>query len=148
MACFLIGHIFYILSFGFFVVGNFVNFLLFGILLIILILLISVITIPKFKNGLGDMKIPVLVYMNIIILMHVFTILRLSVLKIYCPCFCLVYIGSIFFILSDSLIALDQFGESKVHSVQFYIDLTYILGQFLIVQGVILTGYPLFPCFN
>jgi uncharacterized membrane protein YhhN len=70
--------------------------------------------------------------------MHISAIFRLAAFDIHCPCFFLVWIGSFLFILSDSLIAADKFDEN-INISPFYIMLTYILGQFLIAQGIIMT---------
>ncbi|MBN1801734.1 MAG: lysoplasmalogenase [Candidatus Lokiarchaeota archaeon] len=141
MVAFLLGHVFYIISFSLYLGGDILRFPVYGFLLVIPVIVLVIIAFPKFKKGLGSMKIPVFVYMGVIILMHVFALLRLSKLPgLYCPCFFFVYLGSFLFILSDSIIAIDQFGESKIKNMRLYIMITYILAQFFIVQGIILTG--------
>ncbi len=140
MGAFLIGHIFYIISFmlslGFSYIYN-----SFAIpLLLIPVIIIFYQLLPKIKDGLGEMKIPVYAYMVTILYMHFSAILRTTSFPLYCPCFLLVYVGSILFILSDAFIAYDEFNEANISKIKLYIMITYILAQFLIVQGILLTG--------
>ena len=141
MVSFLLGHIFYIISFILSMGTDIVLMSIAGPLLFIPVLVILYFTFPRFKDKMGDYKIPVYVYMVAILLMHVFAILRGTQYPLYCSCFILTYIGSILFILSDSLIAVDKFGEKKIPRIRSYIMETYILGQFLITMGVLLAGY-------
>ncbi|MFX1275803.1 MAG: lysoplasmalogenase [Promethearchaeota archaeon] len=140
MLSFLIGHVFYIIYFLSSLGINFMLFLISGPFLIIPVIIIIIVLLPKIKDGLGDMKIPVYVYMGVILFMHISAILRVTNFPLYCPCFLFVYIGSILFIISDALIAYDNFSEAKIPHVRVYIMITYILGQYLIIQGVLLSG--------
>jgi len=140
MASFLIGHVFYIISFLLSLGSSYIINSLAIPFLIIPVLIIIYKLLPKIKDGLGDMRIPVYVYMLTIVTMHFIAILRVTDFPLYCPCFLLVYIGSLLFIFSDALIAYDKFNESKILNIRFYIMLTYILGQFSIIQGILLTG--------
>ena len=140
MVAFLLGHIFYIIAFMLEIGDNIVSFPIWGLFFLIPVVLILVMTYPMFKNHLGDLKIPVHVYMLVILVMHIFTVLRVAAYDFFCVCFLLVWLGSLLFILSDSLIAIDTFNkEKKIPHGRIIIMLTYILGQFLIVQGVILS---------
>ncbi|MFX0187025.1 MAG: lysoplasmalogenase [Candidatus Hodarchaeota archaeon] len=140
MAAFLLGHIFYIISFLLSVGVNIIAFPIYGYVLLIPVIFILLLTFPKYKDHMGDLKIPVYIYMVAILTMHVTAILRLALFEIYCPCFFLVWFGSILFMISDSMIAIDTFNkEMKIPNIRIYIMLTYILGQFLIVQGVLLS---------
>ena len=138
MIGFLIGHIFYIIAFLLSIGENIINFPLWGLILILPVILILFLTFPKYKDYMGDLKIPVYVYMIAILFMHFTSILRLGAFDIFCPCFFLVYLGSLLFISSDSLIAIDTFKED-IEIPHFYIMLTYILGQFLIAQGILMS---------
>ncbi len=139
MVSFLLGHIFYIISF-LLSISN-ADFPLWGIVLFAPVIVILLFIYPKYKNNLGDMKIPVQIYMGAILLMHIFAVLRLTEFNFFSLCFIFVWIGSILFVLSDSLIAVNTFNEEiKISYIRVYIMLTYILGQFLIVQGVLLIG--------
>jgi uncharacterized membrane protein YhhN len=138
MAAFLIGHIFYIISFLMSVGGNLLAFPLWGILLILPAILVLFLTFPKFKDHMGELRIPVYVYIAVILFMHLSAILRLAAFDLLCPCFILIWIGSILFILSDSMIAVDTFNDD-IEISHFYTMLTYIIGQFLITQGILMS---------
>ena len=140
MLSFMLGHIFYIISFTLYIGVDMILFPVLGLLLFLPTLIILYFTFPRFKDKMGDMKIPVMVYMGVIMTMNLFTIFRLSKIGLFCPCFFLTYLGSVLFILSDSLIAVNIFDDKKVKNVRIYIMVTYILGQFLIAQGVLMTG--------
>lgn len=137
MVSFLLGHVFYIIAFLMKIGTNFLFFVIFGPILLIPVIIILLLTFPKYKNSLGDMKIPVFVYMGAILFMHVSAILRVTYYSILSTYFMLVYLGSIFFIFSDSLIAINEFSDRKVPNIRVYIMSTYILGQFLIAFGMI-----------
>ncbi len=87
-----------------------------------------------FTHGLpAEMRIPVAVYVTVIALMAAQAWGRRSVLG-DTPCLH-VAIGASFFMLSDSLIALDRFVQ-PVPFAMFWILATYYVAQFLIVQGM------------
>ena len=138
MVGFLIGHIFYVIAFLLSIGGHLMSFPLWGILLLFPYIIILLLIFPRIKDHMGELKIPVYVYMAVILFMHFSAILRLAAFDIFCPCFLLVWIGSILFILSDSLLAIDNFNDN-IEIPPFYTMLTYILGQFLIAQGIIMT---------
>ena len=52
--------------------------------------------------------------------------------------FILVFTGSVFFVLSDSMIAINKF-QTEFPKASFIIVATYILAQYLILRGVLLT---------
>ncbi len=136
MASFLLGHVFYIIVFLLSIGPNLIFILLAPILLIPSILILLK-TFPVFKDTLGDFKIPVYVYMVVIMLMHFTAILRVSINGLICTRFFFVYIGSILFIFSDSYIAVNEFSEKKIKNVKILIMSTYILAQFCITLGMI-----------
>ncbi|MHA2326040.1 MAG: lysoplasmalogenase, partial [Promethearchaeota archaeon] len=111
MGSFLINQIFYIVSF-FLSVTDYTAFNSWGIFLLGPAILILVFTVPRFIQKTEDMKIPVLVYMVAIFLMHIAALLRIA--EFQGLSFILVYVGSISFIISDSSIAVDKWaGEFK-----------------------------------
>ncbi|MFX1393019.1 MAG: lysoplasmalogenase [Promethearchaeota archaeon] len=141
MAAFLLGHVFYIISFLLSIGANIVNFPIYGFVLLIPVIFIILLTFPKYKDHMGDLKIPVYIYMVTILTMHVSAILRLALFEFSCPCFFLVWFGSILFIFSDSLIATDTFNkEMKIPHIRIYEMITYILGQFLITTGILISS--------
>ena len=138
MLAFFLGHIFYIISF-FFLITNILAFPLGGLLLFIPVILILILTYPKFRNHLDDLKLPVHGYLVVIFMMHISAVLLLAEFDLFSPCFFLIWIGSILFILSDALIAIDNFNEElEISHIRVIIMLTYILGQYLIAQGIML----------
>ena len=80
--------------------------------------------------GLGPMKVPVIVYTIVILAM------ALSALYRNAEGASLVLIGAILFVSSDSLLALNKFGE-PFPGARFWTMSTYILAQFLITTGMI-----------
>jgi uncharacterized membrane protein YhhN len=70
MSGFLIGHIFYIIAFLLSVGENLMNFPLWGLILILPVVLILYLMFPKIKDHMGELKIPVYVYMTAILFMH------------------------------------------------------------------------------
>ena len=86
------------------------------------------------KNGLGNMLIPVLVYMLVILIMATTAFWRKG--NVNKQSFYLVFIGALFFIFSDSLIALDKF-YIPITLARTGIIITYAFAQLLIVSGII-----------
>ena len=136
MIAFLANQIFYIISF-FLSISNITNFNPSGIFLLGPVLLILLFMLPRFINKAGEMKIPVLVYLIAILLMHVAAILRLAEFQ-GLP-FIFVYIGSISFIVSDSTIAVDKW-DKEIPNGRPIIMTTYILAQFYIILGVLFSA--------
>ena len=138
MGSFLINQIFYIISF-FLSITDYAAFNLWGLLLIIPALLILAFTVPRFINKTEDMKIPVLIYMGAILLMHISALLRFADARLLGLPFVLIFIGSLSFIFSDASIAVNKWdGEFK--NARLIILTTYILAQFYIVLGALLTS--------
>ena len=136
MIAFLINQIFYVISF-FLSISNITNFNPSGFFLLGPVLLILLFMLPRFINKAGEMKIPVLVYLVAIILMHFVAILRLA--EFQGLSFILVYVGSISFIFSDSKIAVDKW-DKEVPNGGPIIMTTYILAQFYITFGVLFSA--------
>ncbi len=91
---------------------------------------------------LGDLKIPVMIYALALTLMVLQSIFRLG--RTSSKSFWLVFFGAIFFMLSDSLLAINKF----YHPVSFpgvWIMSTYIAAVYLIAQGVIAHSNSSFP---
>ncbi len=138
MGSFLINQIFYIIAF-FLSITDYVAFNLWGLLLIIPALLILAFTVPRFINKTEDMKIPVLIYMVAILVMHISALLRMADPRLQGLPFVLIFIGSLSFIFSDASIAVNKWaGEFK--NARLIILTTYILAQFYIVLGALFTS--------
>ena len=85
------------------------------------------------KEGLGDLFISVIIYMFVILMMATTAFLREgSVSK---NSYNLVFLGAIFFIISDSLLALNKF-YSPLPLSGIWIMTTYSIAQLLIVLGL------------
>lgn len=85
------------------------------------------------KDGLGDMLIPVLVYLLVILIMAATAFIRKRSNR---NSYILIFAGAIFFMISDSLLALNKFHEPLPFS-NISIILTYALAQYFIVLGVL-----------
>ncbi|WP_438425788.1 lysoplasmalogenase [Aquimarina macrocephali] len=85
-------------------------------------------------SGLGDMLIPVIVYMIVILLMSNASYLREK--RVSQMSFLMVFIGSLFFMISDSILAFTMFYQSLPMS-NIWIMTTYAAAQLLIVCGVL-----------
>lgn len=84
--------------------------------------------------GLGDMLIPVMVYMIVILLMSNASYLREK--RVSQMSFLMVFIGSLFFMISDSILAFTMFYQPLPMS-NIWIMTTYATAQLLIVCGVL-----------
>lgn len=103
------------------------------LLLIILLLIFSSVLFYFLKDGLGDLLLPVLVYMFVILLMVISAFSRKgSVPK---RSYILVFLGALFFITSDSLLALNKF-YSPLPLSNISIMFTYSIAQLFIVFGL------------
>jgi len=106
-----------------------------SLLPIIVLLLIYASGIFYFlKEGLKDMLIPVIAYMLVILFMLASAFLRKR--SKATNSYNLVFTGAVFFIISDSLLALNKFYQPIPFS-NISIMLTYALAQYLIVLGVL-----------
>lgn len=86
------------------------------------------------KDGLGNLLIPVLIYMVVILMMVMTAFLRQK--KVPTKSFILVFIGALLFVISDSILALNKFYMPLKFS-GMSIMLSYALAQYLIVLGII-----------
>jgi len=88
--------------------------------------------LKKLNPYLCSMKVPVIVYLIVILIMSFTSFSRIWALK--GVSFWLPFIGSIFFIASDSLLAFRNF-KLKLSRGWISIMVTYILAQLLIIFG-------------
>lgn len=82
--------------------------------------------------NLHDFTIPVLIYALVISMMACFALNRKN--KVNMASFNLLFYGSLLFVLSDSLIALNKFLLAIPHG-GLWVMLTYMLAQYLIMRG-------------
>lgn len=83
---------------------------------------------------LGELKIPVIVYATVISLMLLFAFNGFLVWKK--PGNQYVFIGAIVFVASDSILAVNKF-HTPIEKSSFFIMLTYLVAQYLIVTGIL-----------
>lgn len=130
LSCFLLAQVMYLIAF-FSTEGE--NVLFFKkVYLILPVILFGVILLYILYDGLGDMKIPVVIYAAVILTMLTSALNREK--KVNKRSYILVLIGAILFVLSDSMIAINKFGYSFILS-NVAIMTTYITAQYLIVIG-------------
>ena len=128
LVSFLLAHIFYV--FVFLKKKNSAN----NALPFLIVLLLYAFAIFYFlKDGLGDLFIPVIVYMFVILLMGIMAYLRRG--SVPENSFILVFLGALFFITSDSLLALNKFYQPLPLS-SLSIITTYSIAQLCIVFGI------------
>jgi len=84
--------------------------------------------------GLGSLLIPVVVYALVLLSMAVWAHKRKGATSKVS--FLLVAVGAIFFVISDSLIAINRFAFD-VPSERLLVMMTYIAAQFMIVHGLL-----------
>ena len=87
--------------------------------------------VPRVASGL---QIPIVVYLLVITLMGIFAFHRKNFVSR--QSFLLVFIGALCFMFSDACIAINKFVMPSP-IIQFMIMPTYIIAQYLIVEGVI-----------
>ncbi len=84
--------------------------------------------------GLGDLRLPVVVYAVVLVAMVLAAMYRYG--RTTAKSFWMVFGGAFFFMLSDSLLAINKFYAPIAWS-GIWIMSTYILAQFMIVRGLI-----------
>ncbi|REE07931.1 YhhN-like protein [Winogradskyella pacifica] len=101
----------------------------------IAVLLVYAASLFYFLNGnLGNMFIPVVIYMLVILSMATAAYLRKDTVNILS--YGLVFLGALLFMVSDSILALNKFYAPLNYS-DFSIMITYALAQYLIVIGIL-----------
>ncbi len=84
--------------------------------------------------GLGELRLPVVVYACVLVAMVLVAMYRYG--RTTTKSFWMVFGGACFFMVSDSLLAINKF-YSPIETSGVWIMGTYILAQFMIVQGLI-----------
>ncbi|WP_338731217.1 lysoplasmalogenase [Mangrovimonas cancribranchiae] len=129
LAAFLIAHIMYVLVFS-----KRAKPLFKAWFFIIVLLGYAAFLFTKLESGLGNMLIPVIIYMVVILSMAAAAFLRYN--KVVKTSFTLVFIGALLFLTSDSILALNKFHK-PITFANISIMLTYGLAQLLIVLGIL-----------
>lgn len=86
------------------------------------------------KGGLGALTYPVVLYVLGILFMAITALRRFQ--KVTKKSFAFVFTGAIFFVISDSILAIHMFKQEILWS-SFLIMVTYALAQYLIVKGIL-----------
>lgn len=135
LGSFLIGQLFYVFSFSNSIVHSKEAFNKpVGVALLITFLIYYAILMYSLFPYLEDFLIPVLVYGAAVCAMGVSSGWRLN--KVSKESFTLVFIGAMLFVLSDTIIAVNQFlFKGNLLNAQVAIMITYVLAQYLIVKG-------------
>ena len=87
------------------------------------------------QPGLGEMVVPVIIYLIAIITMFLFALNRWG--KVNLNSFLWITFGALFFIISDSILAFDKFHE-HINNAHLIIMATYMFAQYAIVRGAYL----------
>ncbi len=133
MGAFLVNQILYTIAF-FLSITNIAAFPIWGLFLLAPVLLILYFNMPKFMHKLGELKIPVYVYMVVILIMHISALLTLAEFN-GLP-FIFIYLGSLLYVFSDSFVAIEAF-EKETPQAGLIAMATYILCQLYITLGAV-----------
>jgi uncharacterized membrane protein YhhN len=85
-------------------------------------------------SSLGDLKIPVIIYALVLIVMVLNALFRYG--RTNANSFWLVFMGSLLFMISDSILAINKFMQ-PIWMARVFIMITYTFAQFFIVEGLI-----------
>ncbi len=138
LAAFLIGHIFYMLTFNKMADKNSIGKPLQPLFYLLPMLFAASLLIVLFPN-LGEMKVPVIAYAIVISFMCVAAMRRWQRTDI--PSFVTVLTGAVLFIFSDALIAINKF-HTPFNAASLLIMITYIAAQYLIITGLLKHVHP------
>ncbi|WP_029269507.1 lysoplasmalogenase [Flavobacterium sp. KJJ] len=134
LVAFLISHIMYCALFNKQIKGKFKrNTVVFGIGSI-LIALYLVGMLCLLLPSLGELRIPVIVYATVISIMLIFAFNGFLIWEK--PGNFYIFLGAIVFVVSDSILAINKF-YSSIEKSSFFIMLTYLVAQYLIVNGIL-----------
>jgi uncharacterized membrane protein YhhN len=86
-------------------------------------------SLPKYHSKLGSFRWKVYIYMLVLLYFNYVTVLAADTAVTGSL---LMYMGSVLFIFSDSLLAMEEFGDVKVKDGQIYLMASYIASQFMI----------------
>ena len=131
LVAFLFAHVLYVFIFKSFLKRLTINRL---ILICSLFVVLYYVFFMRFLwSDLGEMQIPVLVYafvISIMLWMSIQVVNSLGISGRY------ILLGAFFFVLSDSLLSIQLF-HTDFYMAHFFVMLTYITAQFLLVYGII-----------
>lgn len=131
---FLTAHITYCVLFNKQIIGGIkINKVFFFIgTLIVTCYLIGMVTL--LMPNLGELKIPVIVYAAVISTMLLFAFNGYLIWNT--PAAFYIFLGATIFVVSDSILAFNKF-HATIERSSFFIMLTYLVAQYLIVVGIV-----------
>jgi uncharacterized membrane protein YhhN len=135
LVAFLISHSIYIMLFNQQAKPTKIKLNVFFLVGIALILIYLAAMLSLLLPHLGDLKLPVIVYATVISTMLFFA-LKGSI-HWHKPASIFILCGAIFFVSSDSILAINKF-YNPLPNASFWIMLSYLVAQFLIVSGILL----------
>lgn len=135
LGAFLIGHIFFALSFRNTVeTGHEIAILIKNRLWVFLFIILGAGIFLYMRPDLGEMEIPVLLYTGAIVYMAMQAFNRYE--RTDSTSFWLVLLGAVLFMTSDTLIGINKFKDPIPHAGYWIMGL-YMLSQFMIVKGML-----------
>lgn len=133
LIAFLVAHLFYVLVY----VKTGANFKRVRMWPLLLLVTYGSALLLFLFGHLGDLAVPVVVYALVLLAMACFAFQRKGHTSAYS--YGLVTIGAMLFVLSDSLLAINQFAR-PIPLASLSVMATYILAQYLIIKGLIVHG--------
>jgi uncharacterized membrane protein YhhN len=138
LSSFLIAHLFYIFAFYFSIkCSSHISILKRKPYLFLPLLLFGIGFFYFITPNLGNLTIPVAVYVSIICFMSCFALNREGLVNP--KSFKLIFYGALWFMLSDSLIALNKFMLQVPYS-GVWVMITYMIAQYLIMRGTVVSN--------
>lgn len=134
LLAFLLAHILYSMAFFRDFKNNPQASKLFGHIMLFFMGVFSLSYYSWIRDYLNDLRIPIMVYMMVISIMVILAGYRYGRVNKFS--FKLIYIGAIFFVMSDSILAYNKFAEPIPFSGVWIMG-TYMLAQYLITMGTI-----------
>jgi uncharacterized membrane protein YhhN len=128
LIAFLLGHILYVISFQQSTKGR----MHFSLIWIFFFISYGVMVLNNLWDHLNGMKLPVSLYAIVISLMALTATARTTVKRSYYQ----VFFGAVLFMFSDTIIAFNKF-MINVPFASVFIMATYLLGQWLIIRGIL-----------
>ncbi|WP_273566642.1 lysoplasmalogenase [Maribacter halichondriae] len=113
-------------------------FFLYGVMM--LLIGIGMLLFFYINDSLGDLTYPVMVYVLGILFMAITALLRVG--KVRPSSFLWVFVGALFFIASDSILAINMF-KFEIPFSNVLIMGTYATAQYLIVSGIVRENEPI-----
>ena len=97
-----------------------------------ILLILGIAVLSYLWNGLGDLKIPVMIYTFAILLMVLTAIIRNKQLNGYHE----IFYGVVLFLISDAFLGISKFGIPNPN-FGIIVIVTYMIAKFLIVRGIV-----------